>query len=93
MYLDIKSGRIEGTVADAVEATGGFLSKPEGKDFALAGPDLLIEKYFGVGAGVGLRKGEAALKTELNTAIKAIRGNGTYKKINDKYFKFDVYGK
>jgi ABC-type amino acid transport substrate-binding protein len=40
-----------------------------------------------------LRKGETALKTELNTAIKAIRGNGTYKKINDKYFKFDVYGK
>ena len=93
VYLDIKSGRIEGTVADSVEATGGFLSKPEGKDFALAGPDLFVEKYFGVGAGVGLRKGEAALKTELNTAIKAIRGNGTYKKINDKYFKFDVYGK
>ena len=35
----------------------------------------------------------AALKTELNAAIKAIRANGTYKKINDKYFKIDVYGK
>jgi ABC-type amino acid transport substrate-binding protein len=43
--------------------------------------------------GVGLRKGDAALKSELNAAIKTIRGNGTYKKINDKYFKFDVYGK
>jgi arginine/ornithine transport system substrate-binding protein len=93
VYLDIKSGRLDGTVADFVEATGGFLSKPEGKDYALAGPELYIEKYFGIGAGIGLRKGEAALKGELNGAIKTIRGNGVYKKINDKYFKFDVYGK
>ena len=93
VYLDINAGRLDGVVADFVEATGGFLSKPEGKDYTLVGPDLYIEKYFGIGAGIGLRKGEAALKTELNAGIKAIRGNGVYKKINDKYFKFDVYGK
>jgi len=93
VYLDIRSGRLDGTVADFVEVTGGFLSKPEGKDYALAGPELYIEKYFGIGAGIGLRKGSDALKTELNTAIKTIRSNGVYKKINDKYFKFDVYGK
>ncbi|HEY5579729.1 MAG TPA: ABC transporter substrate-binding protein [Rhodoferax sp.] len=93
VYLDIKSGRLDGTVADFVEVTGGFLSKPEGKDYNLVGPELYTEKYFGTGVGIGLRKGDAALKNELNAAIKAIRGNGTYKKINDKYFKFDVYGK
>ena len=93
VYLDIKAGRLDGTVADFVEVTGGFLSKPEGKDYQLVGPELYIEKYFGIGPGVALRKGEAALKTDLNTAIKTIRGNGVYKKINDKYFKFDVYGK
>lgn len=93
VYLDIKSGRLDGTVADFVEVTGGFLSKPEGKDYNLVGPELYTEKYFGIGAGVGLRKGETALKKALNDGIKAIRGNGTYKKINDKYFKFDVYGK
>jgi arginine/ornithine transport system substrate-binding protein len=93
VYLDIKAGRLDGTVADHVEVTGGFLNKPEGKDFELKGEDLFIPKYFGTGAGIGLRKGQDALKGELNAAIKAIRGNGTYKKINDKYFKFDVYGK
>jgi len=93
VYLDIKSGRLDGTVADFVEVNGGFLSKPEGKDYALAGPELFTEKYFGTGVGIGLRKGDATLKTELNTAIKTIRTNGAYKKINDKYFKFDVYGK
>ena len=93
VYLDIKSGRLDGTVADFVEVTGGFLSKPEGKDYALVGPELYTEKYFGTGVGIGLRKGDAKLKGELSAAIKAIRGNGVYKKINDKYFKFDVYGK
>lgn len=93
VYLDIRSGRLDGTVADFVEVTGGFLSKPEGKGYQLVGPDLYMEKYFGVGMGIGLRKGQTALKDELNAAIKAIRANGVYKKINDKYFKFDVYGK
>ena len=93
VYLDIKAGRLDGTVADVLEVQGGFLSKPEGKDYGLVGPELYIPKYFGTGAGFAIRKGDAALKTELNGAIKAIRANGTYKKINDKYFKIDVYGK
>ncbi len=93
VYLDIKAGRLDGTVADHVEVTGGFLSKPEGKDYELKGEDLFIPKYFGIGAGIGLRKGQDALKAELNAAIKAIRANGSYKSINDRYFKFDVYGK
>jgi arginine/ornithine transport system substrate-binding protein len=93
VYLDIKAGRLDGTVADHVEVTGGFLSKPEGRDYELKGDELFIPKYFGIGAGIGLRKGQDALKNELSAAIKTIRGNGVYKKINDKYFKFDVYGK
>jgi arginine/ornithine transport system substrate-binding protein len=95
VYLDIKSGRLDGTVADYMEATGGFLSKPEGAKYELVGPDLKDPKYFGYGAGIALRKGEDALKAELNAAIKAIRSAPTYKTLNDKYFaKFniDVYG-
>ena len=93
VYLDIKAGRLDGTVADKVEVHGGFLRKPEGKDYELKGDELYIPKYFGIGAGIGLRKGQDTLKNELSAAIKVIRGNGVYKKINDKYFKFDVYGK
>lgn len=93
VYLDIRAGRLDGTVADYVEVGAGFLNKPEGKDYELKGEALTAPKYFGYGAGIGLRKGQDALKTELNAAIKALRGNGVYKKINDKYFKFDAYGK
>jgi arginine/ornithine transport system substrate-binding protein len=93
VYLDIRAGRLEGTVADFLEVSGGFLNKPEGKDYELKGEELLNPKYFGYGAGIGLRKGQDALKNELSAAIKTLRGNGVYKKINDKYFKIDVYGK
>ena len=40
-----------------------------------------------------MRKGEGNLRKALNKAIAQIRKDGTYKKINDKYFDFDVYGK
>ncbi|MBU3739296.1 MAG: ABC transporter substrate-binding protein [Rhodoferax sp.] len=96
VYLDIKAGRLDGTVADVVEVGAGFLKKPEGKDYGFVGPELndpKYVKYFGIGAGIALRKGEDALRKELNEAIKAIRANGTYAKVQGKYFTFDVYGK
>ncbi len=94
VYLDIKSGRLDGTVADFLEVTGGFLSKPEGAKYEFVGPVLSDVKYF-AGVAVALRKGEDKLKGDLNAAIKTIRGNGTYKTLNDKYFakyNIDVYG-
>jgi len=93
VYLDIKSGRLDGTVADRVEVTGGFLRKPEGKGYGFVGPALDEEKYFGYGVGVALRKGQDKLKTDINAAIKAIRADGTYANIAKKYFDFDPYGK
>ncbi|MCV0440811.1 MAG: ABC transporter substrate-binding protein [Hydrogenophaga sp.] len=92
VYLDIKSGRLDGTVADQVEVTGGFLSKPEGAGYGFVGPVLNDVKYYGYGVGVALRKDETALKDELNAAIQAIRANGVYETVSKKYFNFDVYG-
>lgn len=92
VYLDIKSGRLDGTVADAVEVTGGFLSKDEGKGYGFVGPVLNDVKYYGYGVGVALRKGEDELRNQLNSAIAAIRSNGVYETVSKKYFDFDVYG-
>lgn len=92
VYLDIKAGRLDGTVADKVEVDGGFLSKPEGEDYVYVGPDQYEEKYYGEGIGVGIRKGQKDLKEQINKAIKTIRSNGTYEKLAQKYFEFDPYG-
>ena len=48
---------------------------------------------FGEGASIAMRKGQPELKKSLNDAIAAIRADGRYKKIADKYFDFDPYGK
>jgi arginine/ornithine transport system substrate-binding protein len=92
VYLDVRSGRLDGTVADTVEVTGGFLSKPEGAGYGFVGPVLSDVKYFGYGVGVAMRKGEDQLREQINTAIKAIRANGVYDTVSKKYFDFDVYG-
>lgn len=92
VYLDINSGRLDGTVADKVEVHGGFLRKPEGKDYGYVGPDQYETKYYGDGIGIALRKNQGDLKKQINEAIKTIRSNGTYNTIAKKYFDFDPYG-
>ncbi len=92
VFLDLMSGRLDAALVDQVAATMGFLPLPAAKDFAFFGPVYIEPKYFGYGAGVGMRKTDTALRDEFNAAIKAIRANGVYKKINDRYFTFDIYG-
>ena len=40
---------------------------------------------------MAVRKEDGELKEKLNAALAAILENGTYKKINDKFFPFSVY--
>ena len=82
----------DATLADVVNIDDGFLKTDAGKGFALVGPDYTDEKYFGNGAGIAVRKGDKALADKISAAILAIRANGKYKEVQDKYFQFNVYG-
>ena len=53
---DANNGGAPGTVADKVEVHGGFLRKPEGKDYGYVGHDQYETKYYGDGIGIGMRK-------------------------------------
>jgi lysine-arginine-ornithine-binding protein len=90
--LDLKAGRVDYVLADAVALDDGFLKTPAGKGFVFTGPNYTDKKWFGDGAGIAIRKGEDKLRKALNAAIDKIRADGTYAKINAKYFDFDVYG-
>ena len=91
-YLDAAAGRIDVLLADSMAMLDGFLNTDTGKNFEFVGPGYSDPKYFGEGAGIAIRKNNADLVEQFNAAIDAIRADGTYKKINDKYFDFDVYG-
>ena len=92
-YLDMTAGRVDLLLADSVALSEGFLKKPEGKGYEFVGPDLTDKRWFGDGAGIAIRKEDTDLANKFNEAIKKIRSDGTYKKVQDKYFDFNVYGK
>ena len=87
---DLAAGRIDYGLADTVYTAEGFLKSDAGKDYELKG-EPISDPLIGGNVGAALRKGDPLL-SEINAAIKALRENGTYKAINDKYFGFDVYG-
>ena len=92
VFLDLISGRLDASLADSVAIDQGFFKTPGGKGFAFRGPSYDDPKVFGIGAGIAMRKGDTALRDAVNQALAALRADGSYKKINDKYFDFDVYG-
>ncbi|MDD2873980.1 MAG: ABC transporter substrate-binding protein [Azoarcus sp.] len=97
VYLDLGAGRIDATWVDALEADGGFLTKPAGAEYDFAGSQVFgrnaeEKAVIGEGVGIAIRKRDADLRDKLNTALKAIRANGTYDEIRKKYFPHDIYG-
>jgi polar amino acid transport system substrate-binding protein len=90
---DLVAGRVDAVQADLI-ALQTFLESSDGKVCCdLKGEVKPDVEVLGPGAGVGLRKGEDALKSKINAAIKQIRSDGSYDKISKKYFDFDIYGK
>ncbi len=83
-FFDLEAGRIDAFICDFALAL----------EYLKDQPNLgYIEKRldFDDKVGIGLRKDEGDLKAAFNQALKAIRENGTYEAINDKYFAFDIF--
>ncbi|WP_343315278.1 ABC transporter substrate-binding protein [Brucella sp. BE17] len=89
--LDLANGRLD-AVNDDVVTLNEWLDSPDGACCKLVGTFSPVTEIHGPGVGVAFKKGSSDLIEKFNTAIKAIRANGKYKVINDKYFDFDAYG-
>lgn len=84
-YLDLVAGRIDGILADKYVQYEWLKSK-DGMNFEFKGEP--VEESDKI--GIAVRKGDP-LREKLNAALKEIVADGTYKKINDKYFPFSIY--
>ncbi|GAB7531259.1 transporter substrate-binding domain-containing protein [Pseudomonas sp. 3A(2025)] len=84
VYYDLVSGRLDASLQDMLQAKAGFLDLPQGADYELSGhveSELLPSK-----TAVAVAKGNDDLKAQLNRAIKTIHENGTYSRLQAKYF-------
>jgi ABC-type amino acid transport substrate-binding protein len=64
--------------------------KPEGKCCEVVGQDIKDNQTLGLGVAAGLRKEDIKLRDALNKAFGEMIADGTYKKLNDKYFPFPL---
>lgn len=90
VYMELAVGRADVAFGSSVVSGEAFLKKPEGKGYAQLGPSVRIGA--GSGVGIAVRKGDDALREKINAALAAIKANGTYKKLADQYFDFDISG-
>ncbi|WP_395517106.1 ABC transporter substrate-binding protein [Pseudorhizobium flavum] len=88
--LDIQNGRIDAVIDDVV-VLSEWVKSEDGACCKILTPLTPDVEINGEGAGIAVRKGDP-LADKFTAAIAAIRENGKYKEINDKYFDFDVYG-
>ncbi|WP_338559027.1 transporter substrate-binding domain-containing protein [Erwinia sp. E_sp_B04_7] len=86
IYQDLSAGRLDGALSPAVAVAFGFLQKPEGKDFALTGPEVRDDVLFSIGSAYGIRKGDEKTQKMLNEGLAKIMADGTWQKIKQHYF-------
>ncbi|MEM8788185.1 MAG: transporter substrate-binding domain-containing protein [Pseudomonadota bacterium] len=92
LFDALVAGEIDAVMSDSIAIYDAFLNTPAGEGYAYFGPPYAEPEYHGIGAAVGVRQGETELRNAFSHAIGVIRGNGEYRRINEKYFSFDIYG-
>lgn len=80
--LDLKNGRIDIIFGDTDVLREMFDKNPE---LAFVGEKVTDKRYFNNGLGIAVKKSNAALVADLNKGIAAIKANGEYQKIYDKW--------
>ncbi|AOZ67719.1 TPA: lysine/arginine/ornithine ABC transporter substrate-binding protein [Haemophilus influenzae] len=80
--LDLKSGRIDIILGDTAVLSDMISKEPE---IQFIGEKVTNKKYFGNGLGIAMHKSNKDLAAQLNKGLAAIKANGEYQKIYDKW--------
>ena len=79
-FLDLGSGRVDAMISDKVPALQ-WLNSASGSSYVLKGNEIDINDNF----AIAVRPGDE-LQAKLNQALANIKANGTYDKLNQRYF-------
>ncbi|QIE25895.1 Lysine/arginine/ornithine-binding periplasmic protein (plasmid) [Caballeronia sp. SBC1] len=85
VYADLENGRLDGTLVVGAAAQLGFLAKPEGKNFELAGAQIVDPALLSASSVIGVRKTDAHTLQMLDAGIAQLRQNGTIDRLTHKY--------
>lgn len=80
----VLTGRADATINDSLSFLDFKKHKPD------ANVKIAAEQANADYSGIIVRQGDAELVAEINKALEAIKADGTYQKISDKYFGQDV---
>ncbi|QGM81043.1 transporter substrate-binding domain-containing protein [Otariodibacter oris] len=80
--LDLKNGRIDLIFGDTDVLKDMFTKNPE---VGFVGEKVTDKRYFNNGLGIAVKKSNTELVAELNKGLAAIKENGEYQKIYDKW--------
>ncbi|MBF0751858.1 MULTISPECIES: lysine/arginine/ornithine ABC transporter substrate-binding protein [unclassified Pasteurella] len=80
--LDLKNGRIDIIFGDTAVLADMINKEP---DIQFVGEKVTDKKYFGNGLGIAMNKSNKTLAESLNKGLAAIKANGEYQKIYDKW--------
>lgn len=85
---DLAAGRLDAVLADKFVLYEWLEKSTDGKCCKFVGPDL--KDVNPQGTGIAVRKEDNELREALNKAIQEINADGTFAKINAKYFPFPI---
>lgn len=86
VYLDLVAGRLDIVLSDELPTYNWLQTSKDGDKFEFKGDAFLKTDNI----AVAVRKGDK-LKGKINKALAEILADGTYQKINAKYFPFSIY--
>lgn len=87
--LDLAARRVDAVLAPSISLLG-FLASEEGQGFDFFGGNHSDPAYFGIGAGIAVRKGDTGLRQSLDEALTRLKESGRYQEINAKYFSESI---
>ncbi|MCW4631236.1 transporter substrate-binding domain-containing protein [Marinomonas rhodophyticola] len=87
VYLDLVAGRLDIVLSDELPTYNWLKTSESGAKFEFKGDAFMKTDNI----GIAVRKGDDKLKEKLNKALDQILADGTYQKINAKYFPFSIY--
>lgn len=82
--LDLKSGRIDAVFGDT-DVLGDMISKDA--NFAFSGEAIKDKRYFNNGLAIAVNKKDTDLISQLNQGLAAIKANGKYQQIYNKWIE------